>query len=61
VTKFKPEATATAAVPAAAKKPAAAPVTDDGSDLAHGALLDLEAAGFVRDERGLRFVGEAED
>jgi cyanophycin synthetase len=61
VTKFKPELSASAAAPAAARKPAAAPRTDDGSELAHGAPLDLEAAGFVRDERGLRFVGEAED
>jgi cyanophycin synthetase len=60
VTKFKPDASAVGAAPAAAPKPAAAPV-DDGSELANGAPMDLEAAGFVRDERGLRYVGEADD
>jgi len=60
VTKFKPDASAVGAAPSAAAKPAAAPV-DDGSELANGAPMDLEAAGFVRDERGLRYVGEADD
>jgi cyanophycin synthetase len=60
VIKFKPEVTAApVAAPAAPAKPAL-PV-DDGSELAQGAPIDLEAAGFVRDERGLRYVGEAED
>jgi cyanophycin synthetase len=66
VIKFKPEgAAAAAAVPAqaVAAKPedvaaddrdgaAAAPLSDDGA---------LQAAGFIRDERGLRYVGEAAD
>jgi cyanophycin synthetase len=61
VIKFKPEVTAVApaASPPAAPRPAL-PV-DDGSELAQGVPIDLEAAGFVRDERGLRYVGEAED
>jgi cyanophycin synthetase len=66
VIKFKPEglvAAAVAPVQAAAAKgeaaaadgsegAAAAPLSDDGA---------LHAAGFVRDERGLRYVGEAAD
>ncbi len=68
VTKFKPETTAPAptatagAAPAAtllaepgeraAEEPRASPQSDDGA---------LLATGFVRDERGLRFVGEAAD
>jgi len=68
VTKFKPETTAPAptatagAAPAAtllaepgeraAEEPPASPQSDDGA---------LLATGFVRDERGLRFVGEAAD
>jgi cyanophycin synthetase len=60
ITKFKPAVTATQPAPAAPRPSAAAPV-DDGSELASGTQIDLEAAGFVRDERGLRYVGEAED
>jgi cyanophycin synthetase len=65
VTKFKPEG---------AEAPAAAPVkrtlaaaAEDGGDKAEDAARPLSddgsllAAGFVRDERGLRFVGEAAD
>ena len=59
VIKFKPEggtlpmaATAAAAPPAAADDTAEAAPGDDGA---------LRSAGFVRDERGLRFVGEAAD
>jgi cyanophycin synthetase len=66
VIKFKPEGMAAAAAvqpPAVAAKPAdaaaddrdgeaAAPLSDDGA---------LHAAGFVRDERGLRYVGDAAD
>jgi cyanophycin synthetase len=66
VTKFKPEgalAQASPAAVAAAPKAAAgdgspdedrhrSPLSDDGA---------LLASGFVRDERGLRFVGEASD
>jgi cyanophycin synthetase len=61
VTKFKPEVTVASPAAPAAPKPAAAAPVDDGSELASGAPMDLEAAGFVRDERGLRYVGEAED
>jgi cyanophycin synthetase len=60
VTKFKPDAeTVGAAIVPSAKPPA--PPVDDGSQLANGTPMDLETAGFVRDERGLRYVGEAED
>jgi cyanophycin synthetase len=59
VTKFKPDAAHSAAAPPSPPKPA--PASDDGSELASGTPMDLEAAGFVRDERGLRYVGEAED
>jgi len=58
VIKFKPEASL---VPREAAKPRAETMADDTVEpAAHddGALL---AAGFVRDERGLRFVGEAND
>jgi cyanophycin synthetase len=61
VIKFKPEVTAAPVAAAPTAKPAAPLLTDDGSELASGAPIDLEAAGFVRDERGLRYVGEAED
>ena len=60
VIKFKPEGTAAAAPVREAAKPKAE-AADDATETAaqdDGALL---AAGFVRDERGLRFVGEAED
>ena len=59
VTKFKPDVMHAAV--AAPPKPVVPPPVDDGSELAQGAPMDLEAAGFVRDERGLRYVGEAED
>ncbi len=68
VTKFRPEAAPAPAVAAApagtpastllaepgepAHPPSARPLSDDGA---------LLATGFVRDERGLRFVGEASD
>jgi len=67
VIKFKPEAVAGAAVLApvrAAPKPAAEPGDEPADEpLAMAAHDDaaLEASGFVRDERGLRFVGEAAD
>jgi cyanophycin synthetase len=60
VTKFKPDAETASAAPVPSARPPAPPV-DDGSELASGTSIDLEAAGFVRDERGLRYVGEAED
>jgi cyanophycin synthetase len=60
VTKFKPDAEAVGAAIVPSTKPSTPPV-DDGSQLANGAPMDLETAGFVRDERGLRYVGEAED
>ena len=63
VTKFRPEGSTAPEAAAPVKRTlavaaedvgdeAAAPLSDDGS---------LLAAGFVRDERGLRFVGEAAD
>jgi cyanophycin synthetase len=62
VIKFKPEAAAGGAPrPAAAPpKPVPEPADETLATAAHdeGAM---EAAGFVRDERGLRFVGEAGD
>ena len=57
VTKFKPDGAAVASAAPAAAAPA--PAEDESATVALGA--DLEAAGFVRDERGLRFVGEAAD
>ena len=65
VTKFRPEGVAAgaSAAPAAARlatKPATAGA-DDGGASAPADHDALQAAGFVRDERGLRFVGEAAD
>ena len=57
VTKFKPELTL-------APAPMQSAVTDTPDDSVAQAVHDdgtLLAAGFVRDERGLRFVGEADD
>jgi cyanophycin synthetase len=65
VTKFKPDGTLLpepAPLRAARAEPAEASEAVDGSLAALG--LDdasLEASGFVRDERGLRYVGEAAD
>jgi cyanophycin synthetase len=50
---------AKAAASPAQRSPAGGPTEDEGPALALPA--DLEAAGFVRDERGLRYVGEAAD
>jgi cyanophycin synthetase len=66
VTKFKADGLAAApAAPAAATRPAtkenAAGEAPDAGETAMDMPVDLEAAGFVRDERGLRFVGEAAD
>jgi cyanophycin synthetase len=66
VIKFKPEGQAAAAEPAAASRkpaPAAAESEEPAADGAAPARDDgaLLAAGFVRDERGLRFVGDAGD
>jgi cyanophycin synthetase len=58
VIKFKPDRTA-APAPAAPRAEAAEPEAEP--DMALAMPADLEAAGFVRDERGLRFVGEAAD
>ena len=59
VIKFKPEGgTLPTAAAAAAAPPAAA---DDTAEAAPGDDGALRSAGFVRDERGLRFVGEAAD
>ena len=66
VTKFRPEGAMAPSAPATASAPkAVAEGGDSSSEDRHrnplsddGALL---ASGFVRDERGLRFVGEASD
>ena len=53
---------AVAPVPAAKPAPVAAPQADeDAMPMAAADDGALQAAGFVRDERGLRFVGEAGD
>ena len=54
---------APAATAAAADRPAPAAERRDSEDRARSAPSDdaLLASGFVRDERGLRFVGEAAD
>ena len=59
VTKFKPDSQL-APAPAKALRPSAEPADET---LAQAATDDgaLHAAGFVRDERGLRFVGETAD
>ena len=61
VIKFKPEAALARSVPAA--RPAASPAEPGDSGMETAAPDDgaPSAAGFVRDERGLRFVGEAAD
>ena len=59
VTKFKPEGTL---APAPAPRPR--PVAEATDETVERAVADdgaLQAAGFVRDERGLRFVGETAD
>ena len=68
VIKFKPEGAlapaAPTAAPAAPGPKAVAKPGSDGEDPHRSALSDdgaLLASGFVRDERGLRFVGEAAD
>lgn len=68
VTKFKPETTAPPPPTAAGAPPAATLLAEPGeraaSDTRASPLSDdgaLLATGFVRDERGLRFVGEAAD
>ena len=61
VTKFRPDGAAAkpaAALAAAAPRPAAEAAEEPAPARDDDALL---AAGFVRDERGLRFVGEAAD
>jgi cyanophycin synthetase len=66
VTKFRPEGATAHAAPAAAMAPKAATsgADSDSEDRHRTPLSDdgaLLASGFVRDERGLRFVGEASD
>jgi len=61
VTKFKPEASAPVAAPASRPKPLAVPSEEEAAMPAGAAPMDLEAAGFVRDERGLRFIGDPAD
>ena len=64
VTKFRPVAAPASAAAAAAPK-TAKPINDastaENDDQALSSDAALEAAGFVRDERGLRFVKESED
>ena len=58
VTKFKPASSLAMAAPVAGKAAAAEPE----AELDHSRpTTDFEAAGFVRDERGLRFAGEQAD
>lgn len=66
VIKFKPEGVMTRARPVAAPAPASTDPErgsedDGGATAVTGDDTALAAAGFVRDERGLRFVGEAAD
>jgi cyanophycin synthetase len=61
VTKFKPEASAPATASAPPPKPLAVPKEEDALTLAPATPMDVDAAGFVRDERGLRFVNEPAD
>ncbi len=65
VIKFKPEGSVAAPTPAPAPRPvavtAASEPADEGMPTAVPDDGALQAAGFVRDERGLRFVGEAGD
>jgi len=61
VTKFKPDASAPVAEPASRPKPLAVPSEEDAAMPASAAPMDLDAAGFVRDERGLRFIGDPAD
>jgi len=60
VIKFKPDGAAAAAPVRESAKPKAE-VADDAVEQAAQDDGQLQAAGFVRDERGLRFVGEAGD
>jgi cyanophycin synthetase len=60
VIKFKPEGTLTRAA-AAPASPMATPTEAADTGLETAAEAGPVAAGFVRDERGLRFVGEAAD
>ena len=62
VIKFRPEGTLARSAPPAS--PAAALPADPAEEAAPAPARDdgtLLAAGFVREERGLRFVGEAGD
>jgi cyanophycin synthetase len=64
VTKFKPEGSCANAAPAAARAVPLAESPEPAENDSATALSDdgaLQASGFVRDERGLRFVGEAAD
>jgi cyanophycin synthetase len=63
VTKFRPEGAPAPAAAAPVKRTLAAAAEETGDDTARPLSDDgsLLAAGFVRDERGLRFVGETAD
>jgi cyanophycin synthetase len=60
VIKFKPAA-ASSGVPTASRATERDAPAADAPGPVMDMSVDLEAAGFVRDERGLRFVGEASD
>jgi cyanophycin synthetase len=64
VIKFKAEGGVVAAPPAVAARPAVAADSEPAEEALAMAVHDdatLQAAGFVRDERGLRFVDEPGD
>jgi cyanophycin synthetase len=63
VIKFKPAAAAASTAPRveADARPRAAAGPGNGAALREADPASLEATGFVRDERGLRFVGESAD
>jgi len=70
IIKFKPDASGESASPAqpppafAASRPTTRPTLPTGEAASWGSGsgdASLEAQGFVREERGLRFVGEAAD
>ena len=64
VTKFRPEGAPITAAPSTKAPPLPSEDASDalmGSGSAEGGVAALESAGFVRDERGIRFVKDAED
>ena len=64
IIKFKPQADSDATAPYRALRaspPRKIPPPPAADEAASGDDATLEAQGFVREERGLRFVGEAAD